>query len=406
MRAEPPPAPRNPAASAANAGGSGGSGGPGESRGDEHMTLATYFGERERVAGHLLADRLLDLYGEHKIRGSILLRGVQGFGSHHRLRTDRLLTLSEDLPVLALAVDTRERIEALLPQVAALQRRGLTTVGRVRVVSAGMATGGGMPAGERSPATDWCHTTPIARPPDPAGSEAVKLTIHLGRRERVDGQPAFAAVCELLHAAGVAGASTLLGVDGTRAGRRERARFFAANSTVPMMILAVGSTQLIEAVLPRLHAMLHDPLVTLQRVRVCKRDGQLIEAPHETTDTDAQGRAVWQKLTIVTSEAARHDGRAVHLELIRRLRAAGAAGATSLRGVWGFHGAHAPHGDRLLSLRRHVPVLSILVDTPERVAQLFGIVDELTAERGLVTSETVRAGPSIVTASRGCSSVG
>ncbi len=68
------------------------------------------------------------------------------------------------------------------------------------------------------------------------------------------------------------------------------------------------------------------------------------------------------------------------------------AGAlTSLRGIWGFHGDHPPPGDRLLSLRRHVPVVTETIDTPERIAALFPIVDELTRERGLVTSEPVPA---------------
>jgi hypothetical protein len=31
----------------------------------------------------------------------------------------------------------------------------------------------------------------------------------------------------------------------------------------------------------------------------------------------------------------------------------------------------------------------VLVDTPERIAEWFAIVDELTAETGLVTSEIV-----------------
>ena len=34
------------------------------------------------------------------------MRGVEGFGAKHHLRTDRLLTLSEDLPLVSVAVDT------------------------------------------------------------------------------------------------------------------------------------------------------------------------------------------------------------------------------------------------------------------------------------------------------------
>ena len=66
-----------------------------------------------------------------------------------------------------------------------------------------------------------------------------------------------------------------------------------------------------------------------------------------------------------------------------------------LRGIWGFHGDHKPHGDKLFQLTRQVPVTTIIVDTPEWIARSFDIVDELTGEHGLVTSEMVPAVMSI-----------
>ncbi|HTR90315.1 MAG TPA: DUF190 domain-containing protein [Trebonia sp.] len=57
----------------------------------------------------------------------------------------------------------------------------------------------------------------------------------------------------------------------------------------------------------------------------------------------------------------------------------------------GFHGDHAPHGDRLFQLGGHVPVVTVVIDSPARVSAAFAIIDELTSEQGLVTSETVPA---------------
>jgi PII-like signaling protein len=100
---------------------------------------------------------------------------------------------------------------------------------------------------------------------------------------------------------------------------------------------------------------------------------------------------------VYTSEAVRHQGQPVHRAIVQRLRAAGLSGATTLLGIWGFHGDHAPHGDRLLQLGRHVPAVTIVVDTPGRIARGYSVIDELTRERGLVTCETVscldEAGP-------------
>jgi PII-like signaling protein len=340
----------------------------------EAVKLTSYFGERHRAAGRFAADALLDLYGKHEVAASILLRGTEGFGARQRLRTDRSLTLSEDLPLAAVAVDTRARLEPLAGVAARLCGTGLVTLERARLLS------GDIPA--------------VALPEDV--HDETKLTIYLGRQERVYRVPAFVAVCDLLHRRGIAGATALLGVDGTAHGQRERAAFFSRNAATPMMIIAVGAGQRIARVLPELGGLLTRPLLTLERVRICKRDGELLCAPPLSAlaawpATDDSGLPVWHKLMVYTSEAALHDGRPVHRTIVRRLRAAGIAGATTQRGMWGFHGDHAPHGDRLLQLGRHVPAVTVVIDSAERIAAAFAVIDELTAEHGLVTSELVPA---------------
>ena len=336
---------------------------------DDCLKLTTYFGERARTGRRFVADALLDVYGRHELEVSLLLRGTEGFGLRQHLRTDRLLSLSEDLPLVSVAVDTRARIEAALPEVLELKRSGLVTLERARLLT------GEVPA-------VVLH-------------EATKLTIYVGRQDRVGGTPAFAAVTELLHRRGVAGATALLGVDGTKHGTRQRARFFGRNADVPMMIVAVGDGAVIGGVLPELGGLLPLPLVTLERVRMCKRDGERLAEPHTLPGTDEHGLALFQKLMVYASEQAQVDGRPLHQELVRRLRDSGAAGATTLRGLWGFHGSHPPHGDKLFQVRRHVPAVTIVVDRPEAIMRSFAVVDELTAARGLVTSELVPASTAI-----------
>lgn len=219
---------------------------------DECLKLTTYFGEHDRAAGGFLADALTDVYARHALQTSVLLRGVEGFGLRHHLHTDRLLTLSEDLPLVSVAVDTRDRVQAALAEIEQIRSCGLVTLERARLLSGELA--------------------PVALPPEL--SEATKLTVYVGRQDRIAGCPAYEAVVELLHRRGVAGATVLLGVDGTAHGVRQRARFFARNADVPMMIIAVGRGEVIAAALAELGALLARPLMTLERVRVCKRDGQ------------------------------------------------------------------------------------------------------------------------------------
>lgn len=336
---------------------------------EDCLKLTVYFGERKRVGSQFVADALLDLYGREQIASSVLLRGVEGFGLRHHLRTDSSLSLSEDLPAVAVAVDTRERIEAVRDAAAELATSGLVSLERARM-----------------------HTGDVSAVSLPAElDEATKLTVYLGRQERVHRTPAFIAVCDLLHRRGIAGATALLGVDGTTRGVRHRAHFFGRNDDVPMMVIAIGSGEQIAGVLPELGGLLHTPMITLERVRVCKREGLLLATPHRLPATDEHGLALWQKLMIFNSEAALHHGRPIHRAITRQLRESGAGGSTTLRGIWGFRGDHPPHGDRPLQLGRHVPTVTIVIDTPQRIAESFQVVDQLTNERGLVTSEMVPA---------------
>lgn len=337
---------------------------------EDCLKLTAYFGERQRVDSRFYSDELLQLFGAHGIATSILLRGLAGFGLRHHLRTDQSLSMSEDLPVMAIGVDSRARIEEMLPQVMKIKRRGLLTLERARLMRE-----------EISPASlpEELH-------------EATKLTIYVGRQERVNRVPAFVAVCDLLHRRGLAGASVLVGVDGTSHRQRQRAHFFDTNADVPTMVIAVASGDRVAGVLPELGALLKRPLISVERVRVCKRDGELLERPHALPSADEHGLGLWQKLMVYTSESELHDGKPIHRALVEQLRQTSAArGATAVRGIWGFHGDHRPHGDRLLQLGRRVPVVTIIVDTPDHIAQCFDIVDALTQEHGLVTTEVVPA---------------
>lgn len=336
---------------------------------EDCLKLTTYCAERDRVGDAFVTDALVRLYARHGLRTSVVLRGIEGFGTRDTLQTQRLLTPSENLPVVTVAVDTRERVEAVLPAAAELVPHGLVTVERAR-----MLTG----------------RVDEVTLPEELGEET-KLTVYCGRQERAQGRPAHVTTVDILRRRGLSGATVLLGVDGTAHGVRARARFFARNADVPLMIISVGEGERIAAVLPQLAQALARPLFTLERVRVLKRDGRRLAEPRHLPATDETGLAIWQKLMVYAGEQVTVGGHPLYVELVRRLRAAGADGATSLRGIWGFHGDHEPHGDKLLSLRRHVPVVTVVVDAPSRAREWYRVVDEVTAEAGLVTSEIVPA---------------
>ena len=336
---------------------------------EDGIRLTSYFGERRRIGGQFVANALVDLYGQSKVSSSVVLRGTEGFGLKHHMRTNHSLSLSEDLPLTVTAVDTNSRMRDVLDETRHINHRGLITVERARFLSGDIE--------------------PVALQ-DNADDEATQLTVYFCRQDTVFQVPAFEVMCDLLRRRSIGGATALAGVDGTVHGRRQHAHFFSRNADAPMMVVTIGAGKSIGPVLPEIGDLLRDPRITLQRVRVCKRDGELISEPDTPPPYDTDGLPLWQKLAVYACEDTRHNGQPIHRSLVRRLLSAGISGATTYCGMWGFHGDHAPHGgQRLLQIGHHEPAVTIVIDAPQRISTAFGIIDELTNEHGLVTCENV-----------------
>lgn len=328
----------------------------------EELALSAYFGERDRSGGRSCAQALLDLYEHRGLRSSILLRGSEGFGLVHHRQTEALLLLSEDPPLVSVAWDERETVQAVVPEVDRLLERGLITLERVSL-------------------------GPAHRP---LGSEA-KLTVLLDRGQRTAGAAAAPALIDLMQRRGLAGAMVMLGVDGTAAGQRHRAHFLGGNRRVALMVVGVGETACVAGLTSELERMLPGALCRVSPTRVLKRDGQRLMDPALPEDKDPDGSDAWHKLSVYSGVQARHEGRLLHPALVRQLRDGGARGATTVHGVWGYHGRHRPYGDRSLALRRHVPTVTVVIDRPAAMRRWWTVVDRLTHETGLVTGETVPA---------------
>ncbi|MFI6035801.1 DUF190 domain-containing protein [Streptomyces sp. NPDC051315] len=68
------------------------------------------------------------------LAGASVFRGIEGFGASSLIHTSRLLSLSEDLPVAVVVVDTEERVRAFLPQLDELVGDGLVILDACEVV--------------------------------------------------------------------------------------------------------------------------------------------------------------------------------------------------------------------------------------------------------------------------------
>ena len=96
--------------------------------------LTIYVGESDRHHHHSLVSEIVERARHAGLAGCSVFHGTAGFGATGHLHTARLLSLSEDLPVAIVIIDTPDRIAAFLPQLDELVTGGLVTLDDVEVV--------------------------------------------------------------------------------------------------------------------------------------------------------------------------------------------------------------------------------------------------------------------------------
>ena len=101
---------------------------------EEGQLLRIFIGESDRWNGKPLYEAIVLKAREMGIAGATMLRGMMGYGAASRIHTAKILRLSEDLPIVVEIVDSKEKIEALLPVVEEMVQEGLITLENVRVL--------------------------------------------------------------------------------------------------------------------------------------------------------------------------------------------------------------------------------------------------------------------------------
>ena len=68
---------------------------------------------------------ILDFLFHHDVAGATVLKGVAGFGTHHRMHAAHVLELSDHLPLRIEFIETREKVDSLLGKLSELCSTGL-----------------------------------------------------------------------------------------------------------------------------------------------------------------------------------------------------------------------------------------------------------------------------------------
>jgi uncharacterized protein len=98
------------------------------------LRLTVLIGEADQFHRRPLYTEIVHRAHQAGLAGSSVFRGIEGYGKSNHIHTTRLLSLSEDLPVSVVIIDTAEKIRAFLPQLDELVTEGLVLLDEVEVV--------------------------------------------------------------------------------------------------------------------------------------------------------------------------------------------------------------------------------------------------------------------------------
>ncbi|MDG9719650.1 DUF190 domain-containing protein [Streptomyces sp. DH24] len=113
------------------------------------LRLTVFVGENDTWHRRPLYTEIVHRAHTAGLAGASVFRGIEGFGASSLIHTARLLSLSEDLPVAIVVVDTEERVRGFLPQLDGLVTEGLVTIDACEVVRYTGRAGGGDGAGTK-----------------------------------------------------------------------------------------------------------------------------------------------------------------------------------------------------------------------------------------------------------------
>ena len=97
------------------------------------LRLTVLIGEADQFHHRPLYSEIVHRAHQAGLAGASVFRGIEGYGKSSHIHTTRLLSLSEDLPVVVI-VDTAEAVRAFLPQLDELVTEGLVLLDEVEVV--------------------------------------------------------------------------------------------------------------------------------------------------------------------------------------------------------------------------------------------------------------------------------
>jgi PII-like signaling protein len=219
--------------------------------------VTIHVGRDHQYRGESVYMAILEFLFYHRVSGASATRGTAGFGADHHMHTDRILVLTENLPVKVEFIESAEKVEELLPKLREMVGTGLIEIQDTMVAKpAGLST-------ERAPQES---AQPLKRE-----GKAKMMRIYIGENDKWHDKPLYKALLEGMRSNDLAGATVYQGILGYGANRRiHKEGILQLSHDRPIMLSVVDTEERLRAFLPVLDDMVQQGLVVFSDVDIIK----------------------------------------------------------------------------------------------------------------------------------------
>jgi len=98
------------------------------------VKVTLYLSDGAKHHGIPVYTSILDFLFHSGIYGATVLKGVAGFGSTHRIHSAHILEISDHLPIVIQFIETREKVDAVLPELEKRTGSGLIEMQETTII--------------------------------------------------------------------------------------------------------------------------------------------------------------------------------------------------------------------------------------------------------------------------------
>ncbi|MCX8058204.1 MAG: DUF190 domain-containing protein [Spirochaetes bacterium] len=94
--------------------------------------LRIFLDEADHYKGKPLYEYIILKARELKINGATIIKAIEGYGTHFQIHTNKLVELSENLPIIIEIVDSEDKLDNFLNTIEPILKEVLITIEDVK----------------------------------------------------------------------------------------------------------------------------------------------------------------------------------------------------------------------------------------------------------------------------------